>query len=332
MPGWDAPGFDAAGWLPVRGRGRQSAMCRWSRRSTRRCGLTEELPAQVGDVSRRPARISSIWGRTWSAGSRLKVQGPAGTVVRLRFGEILQPDGSLYVANLRAAKATDTYILKGGGPETFEPHFTFHGFRYVEVTGYPGEPGLDAVTGCVLHSDIPKTGTFECDNALVNQLVQNIDWGQRGNFLSIPTDCPQRDERLGWMGDAQIFVRTAAGNRDVAAFFTKWMDDVVDAQSPEGGFPDVAPRLVDLSDGAPAWGDAGRDRAVDDLPGLRRHAAFWRRITRAMARWIEYLSSANPDHAVDQAAQQRLRRLAFHRRRHGQRPCWRPPISPMTRR
>jgi alpha-L-rhamnosidase len=292
MPGWDAPGFDDARWRPVHVLPAPQGAALVAQIDPPVL-LTEELPARSVTQPIPGSHLFDL-GQNMVGWARLKVQGPAGTVVQLRFGEVLQPDGSLYVANLRAAKATDTYILKGGGPETFEPHFTFHGFRYVEITGYPGEPGLAAVTGCVLHSDISRTGTFECDNALVNQLVQNIDWGQRGNFLSIPTDCPQRDERLGWMGDAQIFVRTAAGSRDVAAFFTKWMDDVTDAQSPEGGFPDVAPRLVDLSDGAPAWGDAGVIvpwtiyQVYGDTRLLETNYA-------AMARWIEYLSSVNPD-------------------------------------
>jgi alpha-L-rhamnosidase len=293
MPDWDTPSFDASGWAAVRVEAALVDVPLVAQIDPP-VRLTEELPARSVTQPTPGSHLFDL-GQNMVGWVRLKLEGAAGTVVQLRFGEILQPDGSLYVANLRAAKATDTYIMKGGGEETFEPHFTFHGFRYVEVTGYPGEPSLDAVTGCVLHSDTPKTGTFECDNALVNQLVQNIDWGQRGNFLSIPTDCPQRDERLGWMGDAQIFVRTAAGNRDVAAFFTKWMDDVVDAQSPEGGFPDVAPRLVDLSDGAPAWGDAGVivPWTIYQVYG---DTALLEKNYDAMASWIEYLHSVNPDH------------------------------------
>ena len=256
--------------------------------------VTEELKP-VAVTQPMPGSYLFDLGQNMVGWARLKVQGPAGTVVRLRFGEMLSPNGTLYVDNLRGAKATDTYILSGNGAETYEPSFTFHGFRYVEVTGYPGEPSLDVITGCVLHSDIPRTGAFECSDPLVNQLVQNIDWGQRGNFLSIPTDCPQRDERLGWLGDAQVFVRTAAGNREVAAFFEKWMDDVADAQSPEGGFSDVAPRLVDFADGAPAWGDAGVIvpwtiyQMYGDTRLLQTHYS-------AMVRWINYLDGANPEH------------------------------------
>ncbi|MBA3637556.1 MAG: family 78 glycoside hydrolase catalytic domain, partial [Rubrobacteraceae bacterium] len=204
-----------------------------------------------------------------------------------------------YTTNLRSARATDNYVLGGGGEEVYEPRFTFHGFRYVEVTGYPGEPPLGAVTGRVVHSATPPSGSFECSSPMVNKLQENIVWGQRGNFLSVPTDCPQRDERLGWTGDAQVFVRTAAFNMDVATFFEKWMADVEDAQSPEGAFPDVAPLLsgsglIDLRWGAPAWGDAGVIvpwtiyRTYDDTRIVERHYD-------AMARWMEYLYEANPD-------------------------------------
>ncbi|MGI4787542.1 MAG: family 78 glycoside hydrolase catalytic domain [Janthinobacterium lividum] len=226
---------------------------------------------------------------------RLKVQGAAGTRVRMRFAEVLNPDGNIYTANLRSAHATDTYVCRGGGKvETFEPHFTFHGFRYVEVTGYPGTPGMDAITGCVIGSDTPVSGIFTCSQPMVNQLVSNINWGQRGNFISVPTDCPQRDERLGWMGDAQIFVRTATYNRDVAAFYENWMYSVSDGQSAAGGFSDVSPRIVDTSDGAPAWGDAGVIvpwtvyEAYGDTGILKQN---W----GAMNRWIDYITSMNPN-------------------------------------
>jgi len=238
MPGWDTENFKASSWRAVQLEAEHDPAIRRVAQVDPLVRVTEEL-TPITKTQPTPGSYLFDLGQNMVGWVRLKVQGPAGTMVRLRFGEMLSPDGTLYVDNLRGAKATDTYILRGNGEETYEPQFTFHGFRYAEVTGYPGEPALDAITGCILHSDIPRTGTFECSDPLVNKLVQNIDWGQR-------------DERLGWMGDAQIFVRTAAGNRDVAAFFEKWMDDVVDAQSPEGGFSDVAPRLVDLADGAPA--------------------------------------------------------------------------------
>ncbi len=225
---------------------------------------------------------------------RLKVKGKAGQTVKLRFAEILNPDGTLYTTNLRSAKCTDFYTLKGGEVESYVPHFTTHGFRYVEVTGYPGTPKLDAITGIVLSSVIEKVGEFVCSNPMVNQLQSNIEWGQRGNYLEIPTDCPQRDERLGWMGDAQIFARTACANFDVAAFLTKYLVDVTDAQSPNGGFPDVAPRKGATSDAAPAWGDAGvivpytLYLCYGDLRVLERNY-------KPMKRWVEYIHGGNPN-------------------------------------
>lgn len=233
-------------------------------------------------------------GQNMVGWARLRVQAPAGTKIQMRFAEMLNPDGTLYTANLRKAKQTDTYICSGKGVEVWEPSFTFHGFRYVEVTGFPSTPSLDAITGVVVGSATPKTGTFECSNPMVNQLQHNIFWGQRGNYLEVPTDCPQRDERLGWMGDAQVFIRTATFNNDVSAFMTKWVQDVRDAQSPAGGYSDVTPRIVDLADGAPAWGDAGVIvpwtcyLAYGDKRLLARHYESARK-------WISYIHEANPD-------------------------------------
>lgn len=208
-----------------------------------------------------PKKVGAGWifdlGQNIVGRVRLKVRGEAGQTVTIRHAEMLNPDGTLYTANLRRARATDHYTLAGGRTEIWEPRFTFHGFRYVELTGYPGVPPRDAVTGIVLHSDISPTGEFECSDLLLNQLQRNIQWGQRGNFLEVPTDCPQRDERLGWTGDAQVFYRTAAFNFDTAAFFTKWLDDLSDAQADDGTVPAVAPNIMDPDmDGGPAWADA----------------------------------------------------------------------------
>lgn len=191
--------------------------------------------------------------------ARVSLSAPAGTVVTLRFGEMLQDDGQLYTENLRSAKCTDTYTCRGDAEEVYEPTFTFHGFRYVEITGLDAAPALDAVTGVVLHSDTPRTGSFACSHDMVNQLQSNITWGQRGNFLEVPTDCPQRDERLGWTGDAQVFVRTAAWNMDVSAFFTKWAQDMEDSQTKlgDGRFPHVSPNILGEGGAACAWADAG---------------------------------------------------------------------------
>jgi alpha-L-rhamnosidase len=296
MPGWAKPGFDDSEWYGVEPE--EIGDTKLGAQPDEGVRIIEELEAKAVTEPESGRYVFDL-GKNMVGWVRLDVEGEAGTKVNLRHAEVLNPDGTIYTENLRSARQADTYILKGEGEEVYEPRFTFHGFRYVEVTGYPGEPPLDAVTGRVVHSATPPVGSFECSSPLVNKLQENIVWGQRGNFLSVPTDCPQRDERLGWTGDAQVFVRTAAFNMDVAAFFEKWMADVEDAQSPEGAFPDVAPLLsgsglIDLRWGAPAWGDAGVIvpwtiyRTYDDTRIVERHYS-------AMARWMEYLYEANPD-------------------------------------
>ncbi len=188
---------------------------------------------------------------------KLKAQGAAGTTITLRHAEVLDKQGNFYVENLRAAKQTVKYTMKGGGPEIFEPHFSFQGFRYVAVDGYPGELTTDSLTGVVIHSDLAAAGEFETSNKLINQLQHNIVWGQKGNFLDVPTDCPQRDERLGWTGDAQVFSRTAAFNMDVAGFFTKWLKDLAADQFTTGSVPHVVPNVLQpTAGGSAAWADA----------------------------------------------------------------------------
>ena len=192
---------------------------------------------------------------------RLRVRGAAGTAVTLRHAEVLGRDSSFYTDNLRRAEQTDRYTLKGGGEEVYEPRFTFHGFRYVAVDGLPDAPTLETLTGVVIHSDMAPTGSFEASKPLINQLQHNIVWGQKGNFLDVPTDCPQRDERLGWTGDAQVFAPTAAFNMDVAGFFTKWLGDLAADQKPNGAIPFVIPDVLMRGSadgiGATGWSDAG---------------------------------------------------------------------------
>lgn len=262
--------------------------------------LTEELrPVSRKEIS--PGTWIYDLGQNITGWVRLRVSAPAGTRVRLRHGERLNPDGTLYTENLRRATATDVYIARGGGEEIYEPHFTFHGFQFVELTGLAGAPLPNAITGCVIHSATPSAGQFECSHAGVNRLWLNGVWSQRDNFLTVPTDCPQRDERLGWMGDAQVFLRTASYNMDVAAFFTKWMVDVEDAQTPDGVFPDTAPRLregenfIGLGNlgGSAGWADAGVIvpytlwRVYGDRRVLKRHYA-------AMVKWVDWIERHNP--------------------------------------
>jgi alpha-L-rhamnosidase len=239
----------------------------------------------------------------------LKVTGASGRRVRLRFAERLNPDGTIYTENLRNADATDTYVLRGEGEETYVPYFTFHGFRYVEMTGYPGQPTLASITGNVANSLAePATGRLTTSRQLVDEMYSLGLWGQRGNFLSIPTDCPQRDERLGWMGDAGVFWRTGSYNFDIAAFSHKWMHDVVDAQSPEGAFTNVSPNVLPFGGegsagtsawrqgivGAPGWGDAGvivpwtTWLQYGDKQIIEEN---W----NAMQRWMDFIQRSNPD-------------------------------------
>ncbi|MDZ7371065.1 MAG: glycoside hydrolase family 78 protein [candidate division KSB1 bacterium] len=193
---------------------------------------------------------------------RVKVQGPAGTTVIIRHAEVLDKEGNFYTENLRSAKQTITYTLKGKGVEVFEPHFTFQGFRYAAVEGWPGELTLDALTGIVVHSDMEPSGDFSCSNDMINQLQHNIRWGQKGNFVDVPTDCPQRDERLGWTGDAQVFAPTACFNFNTAAFYTKWLKDFTADQQAEGQIPHVVPDVLSIKRGkrgesaSAGWADA----------------------------------------------------------------------------
>jgi alpha-L-rhamnosidase len=225
--------------------------------------------------------------------ARLKVKGPAGTTVRLRFAEMLDTNGAMYVENLRDAKATDYYTLRGDASgETFEPKFTFHGFRYVELSGLAEPPTRESVTGVVIHSDMELTGSFECSDPLINQLQHCIQWGQRGNFLDVPTDCPQRNERLGWTGDAQVFAPTACFNFNSSGFYAKWQDDLLDAQGDKGEAPSFAPKFDFNPDGGPAWADAmiivpwSAYRAFDDKRLLEEHYDSFKR-------YVEYLEKHN---------------------------------------
>ena len=226
----------------------------------------------------------------------LHVHGPRGTLVRMRFAERLNPDGSIYTENLRNATVTDTYILSGNGDETYTPAFTFHGFRYVELSGYPGTPTTASIEGLVYDS-LPSTPSirFQSSSDLLNKMGQLGIWGQRGNFLSIPTDCPQRDERLGWMGDAGVFWRTGTYNFDIASFSRKFMLDIDDAQTADNAFTDVSPNLLGPQPGAPGWADAGV---------LVPYAAWLQYGDKAlleaswpnMQRYMDFILAANPDY------------------------------------
>ncbi|SEG85582.1 alpha-L-rhamnosidase [Thermomonospora echinospora] len=291
LPGWDAPGYDDTGWHAAVVLDRATGVLRAAPDQPVR--VTEDLPAR--SVVRRPGGHHIVdLGQNMVGRVRLTIRGAErGQRIRLRHAEMLQ-DEELYLDNLRTAEATDFYVAAGDPVEVFEPRFTFHGFRYVEVTGYPGDLRAEDVVGRVLHSDTPWTGEFACSDETVTRLQSNIRWSQRGNFVSIPTDCPQRDERLGWLADAQVFLPTACRNADVRAFFARWMRDVVDAQDADGAFPDVAPKLCVPREGAPAWGDGGviipwhLYRVYGDRRALERSYP-------AMAAWVDHIHRHNPD-------------------------------------
>ena len=164
---------------------------------------------------------------------------------RLRFAETLRKDGMLYTANLRSARAEDVFILRGDSVETFEPRFTYHGFRYVEVKGAPGAPDPGAVEGKVVHDDVEPAGTFSCSNAMINKIFGNVVWGVLGNYRSMPTDCPQRDERQGWLGDRAIGSKGESFLFDIHALYRKWMNDIRDSQTEAGSIPDVVPDVLE---------------------------------------------------------------------------------------
>ena len=218
---------------------------------------------------------------------RVKVSGSKGDRVRLGFAEVLDKDGNFYTENMRVARNDIIYILSGEGEEVFHPHFTFQGFRYVRVIEFPGFAQSDNFEGVVLDSDMRTTSEFECSNELINRLVKNVSWGFKGNSVDVPTDCPQRDERLGWTGDAQVFIRTASFLRDTRAFYSKWLDDMACDQMDDGRIPNVVPDLI-KEGGACGWGDAAticpwtQYLCYGDKRELKKNYPM-------MKKWVEYI-------------------------------------------
>ncbi|MCK5676495.1 MAG: family 78 glycoside hydrolase catalytic domain, partial [Verrucomicrobia bacterium] len=253
-----------------------------------------ELPAQ-SVVELSGGRQVFDLGQNMVGVVRLKLNVPAGTELVVRHGEMLNEEGSVYTANLRKAKAIDRYIAKGEKNETWQPRFTFHGFRYVQIEGLPGAPDLGTATGVVLSSVREQTAFFECSDPQVNQLFSNINWGFIGNYFDIPTDCPQRDERLGWTGDTQIFMKSASFLADVRTFFDKWLQDLHDAQRADGAYPDVAPNLGRLGHGHAAWADAGIvcPYVLWEMYGEIRFAKRW---WSEMCRYMDFLFSEGNIH------------------------------------
>ena len=248
--GWDAPGFNAAAWrqaqiVPAPGGQLAAQMADPIR-------VTNTLKP-VSMTNPQPGVYIYDLGQNMVGWAQLTVQGPRGTRVQMRFAETLKPDGQLFMANLRSVKATDVYILKGEGAETYEPRFAYHGFRYVELTGYPGVPSMETIAGRVAHSDAKRVGSFNSSSQVINRVYQNMLWGIRGNLRSIPTDCPQRDERQGWLGDIANESKAESFDFNVAPFFTKWLKDIQEAQDDKGNIPDVAPPFWRMYNADVTW-------------------------------------------------------------------------------
>lgn len=300
QPGWDRPGFNDKDW--------------WVSEAIAVLPQPPSLDATRGVPARKTARLEATLlhrtddgkfifdlGQNIAGHTRMELDAPRDAVFVLRHGEALEPDGTLYTANLRWALATDTYISKGG-QQVFEPRFTVHGYRYIELSVPEGfDIATLRLTGIAVHSDMPMAGSLETGSAMLNQLQSNIVWTQRDNFLFVPTDCPQRDERMGWLGDAQVFFNTAAYNMDTSAFFNKWLLDIADAQTADGAFTDVAPSIVYTRfsplppRGAPGWGDGGV------IMPWRMYERFGdsgivERAYDSMVRWLDLIERNNPDY------------------------------------
>jgi len=288
--GWAQPGYDARGWTAAR--------VQPYAKDVLFASFSEPVRAhenfKVLKVSKSPKGETILdFGQNLVGWVRVKIRGKAGDKVTLSHSEVLDKHGNFYLANLRSASAEDTYYLRGTGQEeTFEPHFTFHGFRYLRVDAFPGAVQPEDFTAVAIYSDMPATGSFSCSNPLINQLQSNIQWGQKGNFLDVPTDCPQRDERLGWTGDAEVFSSTAAYNRNTNNFFAKWLRDLAADQAPDGAVPFVIPALEFASGkvpvGAAGWSDAATVIPWDmyTLFGDRRTLAVQ---YPSMKAWVKYI-------------------------------------------
>lgn len=290
QPGWNEAGFTNKDWQSVTVMGPPKA------KLVAPAGPAVEAIEEIAPVKvlKTPAGDTVLdMGQNMVGWLRFHVAAPAGTIITLRHAEVLDKDGNFYTANLRSAKQTVRYTTKGQGTETYQPHFTFQGFRYVAVRGWPGEVNPRDFMGVVVHSAIPRTGSFETSNPLLNQLQHNIIWGQKGNFVDVPTDCPQRDERLGWTGDAQVFARTASFNHDIAAFYTKWLKDIALDQEDDGAVPFVIPNVLSHETRKGEAASAGWADVAVVVPWVVYQSYGDRRVLEeqypSMKAWVEYM-------------------------------------------
>lgn len=259
--------------------------------------VTEErVPLTVSEP--KPNVFVFDMGQNMPGVSRLKLRAKSGDRIELRHAEMLNDDGTVYTANLRGAPQLNVYISRGDpNGETFEPRFTQHGFRYVEVTGLTEKPSKEDLTGIVFHSAPREIGSFESSDPMLNRLWKNVLWTQKANMMSVPTDCPQRDERLGWMGDIMVYGETSTRMMDMAAFFKKWIRDVRDAQAEDGRYPDFAPHPYGKDSrftGVPGWGDAGVEVPMVQYRAYGDRRMLKEQLTSAK-RWVDWIVSKNPN-------------------------------------
>jgi alpha-L-rhamnosidase len=295
IPGWNEAGFVAQGW-PHAVTATVSDNMKITASPDAPITTINTLHPESLDPGNAAHPAVFDMGQNMVGNVRLHVRGPRGTVVRLRYAERLNPDGSIYTENLRNATVTDYYTLSGNGDESYAPSFTFHGFRYVEVSGHPGTLTKESIDGLVYNSLAEQPSMrFHSSSDLLNRMSELGLWGQRGNFFSIPTDCPQRDERLGWMGDAGVFWRTGTYNFDTASFTQKFMNDILDAQVANGSFTDVSPDLLKPEAGAPGWADAGI--LVPYAAWLQYgDTALLERSWPEMEHYMDYIERGNPEY------------------------------------
>jgi alpha-L-rhamnosidase len=294
QPGWTTVKFDDKNWSGVTVQDFDKSVLI----------ATQNEPVKQHEVF-KPIRIFKTpkgeqvidFGQNLVGWVKFKVSGKAGDTISLSHAEVLDKPGDFYTANLRSARSQDVYVLNGKGEETFEPHFTWHGFRYVKVEGYPGDLKPEDFTAITLYSDMKVMGTFTCSNTQINQLQHNIQWGQKGNFLDVPTDCPQRDERLGWTGDAQVFSRTASYNMNVHNFFAKWLKDVAADQYSSGSVPHVIPDVIKRKGSEPG-GSTGWSDVSTIVPWTMYVAYGDKGILEnqynSMKKWVDYMKDQSP--------------------------------------
>jgi alpha-L-rhamnosidase len=287
LTGWDKPGYIPINWLNAElvtaPPGKFSAPLIEPIRVTGHI-----RPVSVNEVS--PGVFIYDLGQNMVGWVRLSVEGKRGDRVVMRFAETLREDGTLYLDNIRSAKVTDIYTLKGGGPETWEPEFTYHGFRYVEIREYPGKPDLNTILGCVVNNDVQTNGTFECASDLLNQVYKNAVWGIRGNYRSMPTDCPQRDERMGWLGDRATGCRGESYMFNNYNLYRKWLADMRDDQTGEGSIPDVTPAYWRLYNDNVTWDGTGimvAEMLYDQFGGVDAVHEHY----PAMKKWMRYMQN-----------------------------------------